>query len=170
MNSPRHLKLHNNSIPIKIFVSYAQKNIRQLERLDAMLDLFEQQHGVLPWQDKRLIAGIEWDIEIRQRLEEADVFLFIASQASLVSKYIRNVELSMAEERYKKGQIEIVTIKLEPCACDEHPFLGKFQRLGVKHKSIAEATLKSAAWNQVRIDLLPVIEKVREKKKGLIRL
>jgi hypothetical protein len=33
-----------------------------------------------------------------------------------------------------------------------------------KSKSIAEARLKSAAWEQVRKDLLPVIQRVRAKK------
>jgi hypothetical protein len=93
-----------------------------------------------------------------------DIFLFIASQTSLVRPYIKDPELRRARERREAGEIEIVTVKLEPCACDEDTFLGKFQRLAPKFKSIAEAQLKSSAWEQVRKDLLPVIKRVREKK------
>jgi hypothetical protein len=39
------------------------------------------------------------------------------------------------------------------------------QRLAPKYKSIAEAPLKSTAWEQVRKDLLPVIGKIRARKK-----
>ncbi len=59
----------------------------------------------------------------------------------------------------------VVTVKLEACASDEDPFLGKWQRLATRFRSIAEAPLKSTAWEQVRKDLLPVIGKVRERKK-----
>jgi len=151
--------------PVRVFVSYAHDDERQLKRLDLMLYVLEIQHGIEPWTDKRLIAGDEWDEEIRRRLEEMDIFLFIASQASLVRPYIRDPELRRALERRKTDQIEIVAVKLEPCAHDDDPTLGKIQRLGSKLKSIAEVSPKSHGWEQVRKDLLPVIERVRKHKK-----
>jgi internalin A len=151
-------------LPVRVFVSYAHDDERQLKRLDAMLDVLEQLHGLTSWVDKRLIAGEEWGAEIRRRLEEMDIFLFIASQTSLVRPYIRDPELSRARERREAGEIEIVAVKLEPCAVDEDPFLGKLQRLAPKFRSVAEAPLKSMAWEQVRKDLLPVIKRVRAKK------
>jgi internalin A len=150
--------------PVRVFVSYAHEDERQLKRLDAMLDVLEQYHGLASWLDTRLIAGSEWDQEIRRRLEEMDIFLFIASQTSLVRPYIKDPELRRARERHAKKEVEIVTVKLEPCACDDDPFLGKLQRLASRYKSIAQATLRSAAWEQVRKDLLPVIKRVRESK------
>jgi hypothetical protein len=151
--------------PVRVFVSYAHIDERQLQRLDFILGVLEEQYGLATWRDQRLIAGEEWDERIRERLEEMDIFLVIASQASLVSTYIKNVEMRRAKERHNKGEIEIVAVKLEACACDEDKFLGKLQRLAPKFKSIAEAPLKSTAWEQVRKDLLPVIERVREKKR-----
>ncbi len=153
--------------PVRLFVSYAHEDERQLKRLDSILDVLEQQHGLSSWKDKRLIAGDDWDVEIRNRLEEMDIFLFIASQTSLVRPYIKDPELRRAKERKVQDQIQIVTVKLEPCASDEDPFLGKLQRLASKFKSIAEAPLKSIAWEQVRKDLLPVIKKVRDQKNKL---
>jgi len=62
-------------VPVRVFVSYAHDDERQLKRLDAMLDVLEQYHGLASWRDKRLIAGEEWDDELRRRLEEMDIFL-----------------------------------------------------------------------------------------------
>ncbi|MCA1616047.1 MAG: TIR domain-containing protein [Acidobacteria bacterium] len=148
--------------PVRVFVSYAHEDERQLKRLDAMLDVLEQQHGLASWIDKRLIAGVEWDREIRRRLDEMNIFLFIASATSLVRPYIKDPELRRARERHERGEVEIVTVKLEPCACDDDPFLGKLQRLAPRFKSIAEARLKSEAWEQVRKDLLVVIKRARQ--------
>lgn len=150
--------------PVRLFVSYAHEDERQLKRLDAILDVLEQQYGLTPWNDKRLIAGEDWDLEIRQRLEEMDIFLFIASQHSLVRPYIRDPELKRAIERKEAKEIEFVTIKLEACASDEDQFIGKLRRLAPRFKSIAESPLRSTAWEAVRKDLLPVIEKIRKKK------
>jgi internalin A len=156
-------------IPVRLFVSYAHEDERQLKRLDAILDVLEQQHGLTAWHDKRLIAGDEWDQEIKNRMDNMDIFLFIASQTSLVRPYIRDPELRCAKQRRDAGEVEIVSVKLEPCACDDDPYLSKLQRLAPKFKSIAEAPLKSIAWEQVRKDLLPVIRRVRERKEAAVR-
>jgi hypothetical protein len=66
------------------------------------------------------------------------------------------------------GAVEVVVVKLEPCACDDDPFLGKLQRLAPKLGSIAEVSPKSKAWEQVRKDLLPVIQRVRRRKEGAV--
>lgn len=155
--------------PVRLFVCYAHEDERQLKRLDLILDILEQQHGLAPWRDVRLIAGEEWDEEIQQRLEAMDIFLFVASQTSLVRPYIKDTELRRARERRDKGEVEIVTVKLEPSAIDEDPYLGKLQRLAPKYKSVAEASPRSLAWEEVRKDLLPVIRRVREKKKRSVR-
>jgi internalin A len=151
-------------LPVRLFVSYDHEDEKSLRRLDCILGVLEEQHGLAPWSDHRLIAGDEWDKEIRRRLEEMDIFLFIASQSSLVRPYIKDPELRRARERREAGEIEIATVKLEPCAYDEHPYFGKIQRLARKIKSVAETKLKSQAWEHVRQDLLPVIERVRKKK------
>lgn len=153
--------------PVRLFVSYAHDDERQLKRLDAIPDVLEQQHGLAAWRDtKRLIAGDEWDREIRRRLEEMDIFLFVASATSLVRPYIKDPELRRARERHAAGEIEFVTVKLEPCASDEDPFLKKLQRLASQFKSVVQTNPRSVVWEQVRKDLLPVIARARGRKEA----
>ncbi len=152
-------------VPVRVFVSYAHDDEKQLDRLDKLLGVLEQQHGLSSWRDRRLIAGDEWDEEIRRRLEDMDIFIFIASQTSLVRPYIKDPELRRAKERREAGEVEIVTVKLEPCACDDDPFLSKLQRLAPWIKSVVETSPRSKAWDQIRKDLIPVIQRVRDKKK-----
>lgn len=152
------------NIPVRLFVSYAREDEGQLKRLDSMLDILEIHYQLTSWRDTRLIAGENWHEEIQRRIEETDIFLFIASATSITRPYIRNTELRRAEARLKAKELEVLTVKLEPCACDEDPFLGKLQRLAPEFASIAEAPIESKAWEQVRKGLVPVITKIREKK------
>jgi internalin A len=156
-------------MPVRVFVSYAHDDERQLKRLDCILDVLEQQHGLASWRDKRLIAGDNWDEKIRQRLEDMDIFLFIASATALVRPYIKDPELRRAKERHATGEVELVTVKLEPSASDDDDFIGRFHRLAANFKSISEARNKSAAWEQVRQDLKPVIARVRAKKENRMK-
>jgi internalin A len=151
---------------VRLFVSYAHDDERKLKPLDAVLGALELFHDLEPWRDRRLVAGDAWEREIRHRLDEMDVFLFVGSQQSVVSGFIRDVELARARQRHEAGEVEIVTLKLEPCASDDDPWLGGFQRLAPRLASIAETDPRSRAWEQVRKDLLPVIARVREKKTG----
>jgi internalin A len=151
---------------VRLFVSYAHDDERKLKPLDAVLGALELFHDLEPWRDRRLVAGDAWEREIRSRLDQMDVFLFVGSQQSVVSGFIQDVELARARERHTAGEVEIVTLKLEPCACDDDPWLGGFQRLASRLASIAETDPRSRAWEQVRKDLLPVIARVREKKAG----
>jgi hypothetical protein len=83
---------------------------------------------------------------------------------------VRDPELRRARERYDQKEVEIVTVKLEPCACDEDPFLGKLQRLAPQFRSVAETPLRSVAWEEVRKELLLVVEKVRKRRQEQSRL
>ena len=64
----RVMAMAHAPVPVRVFVSYAHDDERQLKRLDAILDVLEQQHGLSAWRDQRLITGDQWDEEIRRRL------------------------------------------------------------------------------------------------------
>jgi hypothetical protein len=81
--------------------------------------------------------------------------------------HTKDPELRRARERHDAGEVEIVVVKLEQCASDEDPFLGKLQRLAPRFSSIADVSPRSRAWEQVRKDLLPVIQRVRKRKEGI---
>lgn len=161
--SPSRRQVKKSDQEVRVFVSYAHEDERQVRRLDFILSAMEQYGEIEVWTDKRLIAGEEWDEEIRRRLEEMDVFVFVASQRSLVRPYILKTEISRALERRLQGQIEVATVKLEPCACDDHPEIGKFQRLAAKLKTIAETSPRSKAWEQVRVDLTELVRRFKAK-------
>jgi hypothetical protein len=106
---------------VKLFVSYSHQNRVWMERLAPLLNGFKYDDRmanwgleyVHAWHDQELKAGDLWDGEIRQQLEEMDVFVALVSHDFTGSSYIREVELKRAQERYEAGEeIEIVPILL----------------------------------------------------------
>jgi hypothetical protein len=105
---------------LKLFVSYSHQNKVWMQRLAPLLDglQFDDRlgHWCLQcshaWHDKELTVGNRWDGEIRQELEEMDIFVPLLSAHFFSSWYIQNVELPRARERYEAGEILIVPILL----------------------------------------------------------
>lgn len=87
----------------------------------AVLELYSRlrRDGFFPWLDEEdILAGQEWDLEIRKALKVADVVLACLSRES-VSKtgYVQreiSLALDMAEEQ-PEGAIYIIPVKLEEC-------------------------------------------------------
>jgi hypothetical protein len=106
---------------VKLFISYSHQNRVWMERLAPLLDGFRYDDRLLnrpglqylhAWHDKELTVGNPWDGEIKQELEEMDVFVPLVSAHFFGSWYIQNVELPRAKERHAGEQILIVPIML----------------------------------------------------------
>jgi hypothetical protein len=68
-----------------VFISYSQKTPEPAKALAEALT----KRGYDVWWDTRLVAGDQFDDEIRAQLEEADVALVIWTAESVKSKYVR---------------------------------------------------------------------------------
>lgn len=106
---------------VKLFISYAHKKKVWMERLAPLLDGIQYDDRLNnrsrlkylhAWHDKELTAGNQWDGEIKQELEEMDIFVPLVSFEFLGSPYIQNVELKRAKERQEAGEILVVPIML----------------------------------------------------------
>lgn len=99
--------------PVQLFISYSHQNKDWFARLKPLLEFHDSNvHVVGHWHDQKLKAGDRWDDEIRQNMETMNVFVCLLSYEYLASEYIRDVELSRALAREKKGEITILPIML----------------------------------------------------------
>lgn len=120
---------------VRLFVSYSHQNKVWMERLTPLLDGFKYDdrmisrslHYVHAWHDKELIAGNQWDGEIKRELEKMDIFVPLISAHFFASWYIQNVELSVARRRHAAGEIFVMPILIYDTNLREKcPFLHSF--------------------------------------------
>lgn len=102
----------NRSKRIKLFISYSHRDEALCKRLKSHLRPLEQNKVIDFWFDRKIRPGENWDSEIKTKLEEADVILFLISADFIDSEYIFDVEVTTALERHKNRDARVIPIML----------------------------------------------------------
>jgi SAM-dependent methyltransferase len=101
--------------PLEVFVSYSRVDKTEQASLVTHLDVLQENGSIKLWADTAIEAGAEWDREIKQRLESADIFLCLVSKDFLASRYCKSIELKRALERHEGGSAKVIPIILRDC-------------------------------------------------------
>lgn len=122
--SPSPANINTISNP-KVFICHASEDKEYALKLYENLEL----KGIRPWLDKKsLLAGDQWDKQIKNEIKNIDYFLVLNSK-SLTNKFIGyvNMEINLALEtqlRYRGGIRFII-----PIIIDDSPLIDEFQAL-----------------------------------------
>ena len=136
------------SQPVRIFFSYSHEDDRHRIRLEKHLKLLERQGLIEPWSDRKLLPGAEWAKEIDQRLERADLVLFLVSADFVTSEYCWGVEMKRALERHEVGEVQVVPVIVRDCDWHGTPF-GRLLALPEDGKAVTSWANEDEAWAQV---------------------
>jgi Leucine-rich repeat (LRR) protein/GTPase SAR1 family protein len=105
---------------IKIFVSYSHKAEKYKDDIIKHLRSLKLQGLIEGWTDRSIEAG-EWDGQIKQAMEETDIFFLMVEPDFLNSDYIASVEVRFAFEQYQKGKVKIYPIICDSCDWTIYP-------------------------------------------------
>jgi TIR domain len=110
--------------PTEIFISYAHEDAEQKAALEQQLSFtkWSSDPPLVTWSDNQLILGNDWDAGIKNKLERADLVVFLLSSKLTNSDYIRDVEASIAFKRRAQNKCEILTVLLRSVVLDRTPF------------------------------------------------
>ena len=115
----------------KIFISYSKEDLQYCNELLSSLMALERVGIMEIFYDLAIEPGKNWDTEVNQKIENADIVLCLLSGSFLNNDYIWNVEMEKAKE--KIGKNNIVPIFISPCILNNN-FLEKINGLpNIKH-------------------------------------
>ena len=114
--------------PIKVFYSYAHRDEEHRDELETHLALLNREGLIAEWHDRRIPPGTEWEQEINDALESADLILLLVSSNFLASDYCYGKELACAMERHEKRDALVIPIIVRPVSWSMAPF-SKLQAL-----------------------------------------
>ncbi|MEH2181649.1 GUN4 domain-containing protein [Nostoc sp.] len=115
-------------VSLKLFFSYSHKDEALRDELAKHLTILEWQSVISSWHDRKILPGEEWDHQINDNLNTADIILLLISSDFLFSKYCWDVEVKKAIERHHAGQACVIPVILRNVDWNGAPF-GKLQAL-----------------------------------------
>jgi formylglycine-generating enzyme required for sulfatase activity len=96
--------------PIKVFISYSHKDDALRQELIPHLSSAQKEGLIELWHDREIRAGADWAEEIDEKLELADIILFLVSADFINSRYCSGIEMTRAIERHQAQTAHAVPI------------------------------------------------------------
>ncbi|UKO99394.1 SUMF1/EgtB/PvdO family nonheme iron enzyme [Nostoc sp. UHCC 0870] len=96
----------------KIFISYSHEDEPLKNELIKHLSILKRQGVISIWQDRKISPGTEWDKEIKDNLQTADIILLLVSPDFIASEYCNGVEVKIAIERHNAGDARVIPVIL----------------------------------------------------------
>jgi hypothetical protein len=143
-------------MPVKIFFCYAHEDEAFLNKLKAHLSPLQRQGFIAIWHDRDISAGVEWEQEIKEQLNAAQIILLLISPDFMNSDYCYGIEMQRAIERHERKEARVIPVILDYVYWKVEP-LRKLQALPTDTNPIT-----SASWRSQNEAFLDVVEGVRK--------
>lgn len=106
----------------RVFISYSHRDEELRNELEKHLATLRHQGLIETWHDRRIVAGQDFENEISENLEKADIILLLVSSDFISSPYCYGIEMSRAMERHDSGEALVIPVILRPCYWQGLPF------------------------------------------------
>lgn len=137
-----------SAAPLRVFISYSQKDEKLRKDLETHLASLQRQGVIHSWHDRMIAVGSEWASAIDENLNAADLILMLISANFLASDYCNDKELKRAMERHQLGEARVIPIILKPS--DWHTTsLGKLQALPANLKAVTTWSNRDQAYLEI---------------------
>ncbi len=143
-------------MPVKIFFCYAHEDEAFLNKLKAHLSPLQRQGFIATWHDRDISAGVEWEQEIKEQLNAAQIILLLISPDFMNSDYCYGIQMQRAIERHERKEARVIPVILDYVYWKVEP-LRKLQALPTDTNPIT-----SASWRSQNEAFLDVVEGVRK--------
>jgi tetratricopeptide (TPR) repeat protein len=134
---------------IEIFYSYAHEDRVLRQRLENHLKVLQRQGLIAQWTDRVIAPGTQWDREINEALDRAQIILFLLSEWFLASEYIDGVEMRRAFERAGGDGVRIIPVILRECLWRDDQRLAALEPLPHNRRPVAGWRDRAAAFAEV---------------------
>lgn len=147
---------------LKLFIGYShQDNLDDnsyIERFKNHIAPLKDNGSIEEWYDREILPGEDYQNEIDNNLEDADIICLFISANFLSSENCKREKKKALELRKKKG-IPVIPIIVSPCGWTDDKDISKLLALPTDGKPISSFQDRNKAWQVVYIGLKRLIEK-----------
>ncbi len=152
---------------VNVFVIYAHADERLRNRLGTFIKVLQLQSLIDAWYDRKINSGNQWQKEIDENLDKADLILILVSPDLLASDFCWNMEIKKALRRHKQRKAVVIPIFLRPCDTENIEFM-KLQGLPSNSKPVTKWKNCDEAFTDISKGIRAVVERIRSQN-GLYR-
>ncbi len=139
---------------VDLFISYARADESLRAELETHLALLKRQGVIRPWHQREVVPGDEWQEQVDDRLEAADVILLLVSASFLASDDFGDVETAL--ECHRRGDARVIPIIVRPCDWQTSRF-ARLQALPRDGRAVTTWANRDEAWLDVVVGLRAAI-------------
>lgn len=133
---------------VNVFISYSHLDEQFRSSLESHLSILKRSNEISTWSDRRIVPGTEWEKEISENLEKADLILLLISSDFIASDYCYDVEVMRAMEKHEAGEALVIPIFVRVCDWSSAPF-SKIQALPKEAEPVRKWVDEDEAWQNV---------------------
>jgi len=122
--------------------------------------LFQREGLIQPWHDRLIPPGADWEKEIDDNLERADIILLLVSIDFITSDYCYELEMDRALERHDAGEARVIPIIVRDCKWKKTR-IAHLQVLPPDGKPVIKWDDRDTAWRTVADGIEVVVEELR---------
>jgi len=141
---------------VKIFCCYAHEDEALLKKLKTHLRPLQRQGLVNVWHDRDISAGTDWEQQIKEQLNTAQIILLLVSPDFMDSDYCYGIEMQRAIERHERGEARVIPIILRHVYWQSAVF-SKLQALPKDGKPVTDPD-----WHNLDRAFFDVVEGIRK--------
>jgi hypothetical protein len=147
--------------PVRVFISYAHVDEDfKKELLLTLSPMISQTKEIEIWEDRQIVAGDDWNSDIKEQLTKADLMICLVSKNFLASKFCIEKEVSSAIEQQKY----LLPVLLRSCAWKDFPFLSSRQVIPRDNQSIMSFKDQDEAYQKVYEEIKRLVKQIKQER------
>src|SRR6266705_4156000 len=132
-----HQNIQEDVMAYEVFISYSHQDQALRQKLDNHLSNLKRQKIITSWYDGEITAGTNWQSQIMQHLNSAQIILLLISDDFMASDFCYSIEMNRAIARHDANQVRVIPIILRPVDWQGAPF-EKIQALPTGGKPVTD--------------------------------
>ena len=147
-----------------VFISYAHEDLAYLKELEKHLANLKRQNIITSWYDGDINPGTEWEAQILEKLDAAQIILLLVSADFINSDFCYSIEMQQALDRQDAGQARVIPILVRPVDWKGSPF-AKLQALPTGAKPVTKWSTHDDAFLDIVQGIRRAIDDLTNKRK-----
>lgn len=153
--------------PFNVFISYSHDDFALRKELDAHLSTLKDANIINVWTDSDISPGTEWEAQIDQQLEQAQIILLLVSADFLSSSFCQSREMAKAIARHNANTARVIPIIVRKAFWEITKF-GKLQALPLSSDNrplpVMSWERRDEAWANVAQGIYDIANELEQKE------